>query len=119
MIIEGKGLLVGDEIADALTEYAAMVARIHQGDRVKIKALSAVGELTEVTVVFTNATAMVAETVHSELPEPENQEAIDYLRQQSMAISNIPGALADALDERSRAQELDQLQTEISLIEGA
>jgi hypothetical protein len=48
-----KDMLVGDELADALTEYAAIVARIGSGDRVKINAFSAIGESTEVTVVFT------------------------------------------------------------------
>ena len=66
-IIEGKDMLVSGELANALTEYAAIVARIGSGDRVKIKAFSAIGESTEVTVVFTAATAIVAETVHSQL----------------------------------------------------
>jgi hypothetical protein len=103
-----KDMLVGDELADALTEYAAIVARIGSGDRVKINAFSAIGESTEVTVVFTAATAIVAESVHSQLPELDNEEVTASLRRRSSAIMDPPNALDESDDEQSWMREMDQ-----------
>jgi hypothetical protein len=108
LTIEGKDLLVGDALADALTEYAAVIARTGSGDRVKIKALSPIGESTEVTVIFTSASAIVAETVESELPEPENEDATKYLRERSRSIMDPPSVPPESADEHSWTQEMDQ-----------
>jgi hypothetical protein len=108
LMVEGKDLLVGDALGDALTEYAGIVARVGSGDRVKINAYSAIGELTEVTVVFTSASAIVAETVHSDIPEPENERATEYLRQRSRAIMDPSTALEESDDEHAWMREMDQ-----------
>lgn len=106
LIVEGKDMLVGDALADALTEYAGIVARVGSGDRVKIKAYSPIGELAEVTVVFTSASAIVAETVLSDIPEPDNEQATEYLRRRSRAI--MEPALDESDDEQSWAREMDR-----------
>ncbi|BDZ45951.1 hypothetical protein [Naasia aerilata] len=73
-------LLVGDSVADLITEYAVLLSRVNTADRVTLNAIDDGGDLVSATVVLTQATTIVAETTNSPIPDPENGEAEEYIR---------------------------------------
>jgi hypothetical protein len=84
-----KSLLLGDEAADLLVEYAALVARIGSGDHVRLNALSTQGEAVVVDVLLNSGTVLLVETTRSEFPEPENVEGITTMRKR-IAAYDLP-----------------------------
>jgi hypothetical protein len=85
-----KSLLVGDEAADALTEYSALLAQHGHADTVTLKAYGADGEDVEATFVLDQGTILMAETTHSSIPEPDNSEAVRDMREKGMRLSSPP-----------------------------
>jgi hypothetical protein len=76
-----KSLLVGDEVADALLQYAAFLANEGRGDTVEIRAISSDGDEVTATFLLGPGVTMMAETAHTSLPEPGNEAALEYLEQ--------------------------------------
>lgn len=75
-----RSLLVGNEAADLLLDYAALVAQLSRGDSVRMNALAADGEPVAVGVLLNSGSSMLVESSGSVLPEPDNAAAIAYLR---------------------------------------
>ncbi len=75
-----KSLLIGDDAADTLVEYAAFIARMSSGDSVTLHALGADGELVTATFLLNSGTVMITESTFSNLPEPENAREVAYMR---------------------------------------
>ncbi|RFA18842.1 hypothetical protein [Subtercola boreus] len=100
-----KSLLVGDEAADTLAPYSALLAKHHSGDTVTLSAYDADGDDVEATVVLDQGTNLMAESTHSSIPEPDNAEAVRVMREKMMALSSPPLAqpmavqIPDALEE--------------------
>ncbi len=88
--VESKDLLIGDEVADLLTQYAALVADHGRGDRVHLHAISSDGDETHVTLVLSSGTTLLTETAHTQLPEPDNTETVTYLRQRVEQLGAPP-----------------------------
>jgi hypothetical protein len=76
-----KSLLIGDEIADALLHYAAFLATEARGDTVEIHAISSDGDEVTASFLLGPGVTMMAETTHTQLPEPDNSEAMEYIKQ--------------------------------------
>lgn len=103
-----KSLLVGDELADALLEYAAMVAASGGADNVEIRGYGVDGEEVVGTLMIGNGIDLMAESTTSPLPEPDNAAALEYLRSRGAAIEKdnhhqpVPGdpSAFGQLDER-------------------
>ena len=76
-----KSLLIGDEAADLLLEYAALVAQIGGGDKVSLRAIGADGDEVTVGFLLNSGTVLLIETsTGSALAEPDNHESIEYMR---------------------------------------
>jgi hypothetical protein len=75
-----KSLLVGDEAADTLLEYAALLARLSSGDSLRLRAIGADGDEVTATLLLNSGTVLIAETSTSSLPEPDNGAAVSYMR---------------------------------------
>jgi hypothetical protein len=84
--------LVGDDAADAIIEYAVLLARIESADAVQVAALGSDGQEQDVTFLIGPATMMTAETTESGLAEPDNSEAVADLRQRMGRITSPPHA---------------------------
>ncbi|OUE28387.1 hypothetical protein BFL36_01460 [Clavibacter michiganensis] len=67
-----KSLLMGDDAADALLEYAAALATHGRGDSVTLRALSSDGDEVDATFLLTAGSPLMAETATTTLPEPDN-----------------------------------------------
>ena len=91
-----KSLMMGDEVVDLMMEYAVLLARKSSADSVEVQAIGNDGDQVTATFLIGPATIMVAETARSSFPEPENDTAVDYLKQQIGLIKEPP--LAHGLD---------------------
>lgn len=96
LTVESKDLLVGDEAADVLTEYAALIARQGGGDHVELRAYSGDGDNVVVSIVLSSGTTLIAESSHNTLPEPDNAEAIAYMREMIHKATSPPSVQPDA-----------------------
>jgi hypothetical protein len=74
-----KSLLVGDDAADALLNYAAHLAGGAKGDTVDIHAISSDGDEVVATFLLGPGVTMMAETANTKLPEPDNTAALEYM----------------------------------------
>jgi hypothetical protein len=83
-----KSLLVGDEAADTITEYAAALARHGSADTVTLAAYGADGDDVEGTFVLDQGTVLMAETTHSSIPEPDNADAIMQMREKILRLTS-------------------------------
>jgi hypothetical protein len=93
-----KSLLVGDEVADALLEYAAVLASEARGDTVEIHAIGSDGDEVTATFLLGPGVTMMAESSHTNLPEPDNAAALEYIRQARQRPPSRSAAPADAWD---------------------
>ncbi len=91
-----KSLLVGNEAADLLMQYAALLAQISRGDAINVSAIGVDGELVEVTFLLNSGTVLLAESSTSGLPEPDNAAVITYMRGQLDSYGPVAGATGDS-----------------------
>jgi hypothetical protein len=82
-----KSILVGDEAADVLLEYAAALTTAGQGDKIDLAAHSGDGDEIIASFVLGEGVSIMAETTTSTAPEPQNAEAIAYMRERTAEIS--------------------------------
>ena len=87
-----KSLLMGDEVVDLMMEYAVLLARQASADSVDVAAIGTEGDTVTATFLIGPATIMVAETSRSVLPEPENDVAVNYLKEKIDQIKSPPNA---------------------------
>lgn len=80
LTLADRSLLIGDETAELLLTYAAVMAQRGGGDHVHVKACDKVGEETVAHIVLSGGSTLVAESMRSPLPEPDNSELIRYIR---------------------------------------
>jgi hypothetical protein len=93
-----KSLLIGDAAVLLLLEYAALIAKTHGGDAVRLHAYGADGAEVVASFLLNPGTVLMAETSPSTLPEPDNSAAERYLREQldSFSITDAVGFGIDA-----------------------
>jgi len=77
-----KNLLVGDDAAEVMLEYAAALSSAGDADTVQINAIGADGDAVVATFLLNTGSPIMAETTHSELPEPDNEDVVQYMRDQ-------------------------------------
>jgi len=79
LIFAGRPVLVGDAAADAVVDYSAVLVRAASADTIELRALDASGARIEVYYVLGSAGTVMAQTVESAEPEPDNAEAVTYM----------------------------------------
>lgn len=77
-----KNLLMGDEAADLLVEYSALLADQRRADAVDALAYSGDGDAVMVKLLLGEGTPLMTETTSTSLPEPDNVAAVNYMREQ-------------------------------------
>lgn len=92
-----KSLLVGDEVARLLLEYAAQIARTGGADSVYVQAIGSDGDAVEAGLLLDAGTVLVTETSRSSLPEPDNQQTEAHLRDR-LAAFDLDGFTPFGLD---------------------
>lgn len=99
LTVADKSLLVGDEAADLLVDYAALLAQVHSGDRVDMNAVSSDGDEVVATFLLTPGTMLMSESTHSAMPEPANEQAIAYMRERIRSYRSPEIGIVDRIDE--------------------
>jgi len=82
-----KSLLAGDAACELLIEYARLLGQEGSADSVSVNAISSEGNSTTAMFLLNSGTTMAAESVDSGLPEPDNAEAEEYLRERIEALT--------------------------------
>jgi hypothetical protein len=77
--IADTSLLIGDRIAGEVLRYAAHLERIRSADDVTIRAIGADGEEVSFLLPLGGWTPLVAERTDCSLPEPLNEDALEYI----------------------------------------
>lgn len=88
-----KSLLVGDEAADVLLEYAVLLADRGRADSVRLNAYGADGDEVVATFLLDAGTPLMAETSQTSMNEPDNSLAIAYIRARIEEFRSPPHAL--------------------------
>jgi hypothetical protein len=94
-----KSLLMGDDAADMLVEYAAVLGANGSADNVTVHVLSVDGNEVDATFVLNSSSDLVAETTNSALDLPGNEAAVSYMRDAILKITSPPQAQPIALSE--------------------
>lgn len=81
-----KPVLVGDDAADTLIEYARVLAEHREADTVTLRAVSPDGNTVEATYLLNPSTILMIETTNSELEPPDNDEAVRRMRNRIEAL---------------------------------
>lgn len=92
-----KDFLVGDALADAVLEYAAVLGETRSADSIDIRAIGADGDEIEATFFLSAGVPLVAETTRSSLPEPDNAETVAYI--EARLAQHVAPATAQPLDD--------------------
>ena len=75
-----KSLLVGNEAAESLVQYAAVLARADSADSVTLNAIGIDGAEVQAMFLLNSGTVLLAESSTSGLPEPDNADVVQYMR---------------------------------------
>ncbi|PPG37690.1 hypothetical protein C5C36_12895 [Rathayibacter sp. AY1G1] len=87
ILFADKTILVGDEAADALVEYAVALASKGAADTVEYTGIGADGGTVDATFLVNAAAALIVETTPSDLPEPDNAAEVARLRARIDALT--------------------------------
>lgn len=75
-----KTLLMGTDAAEALMEYARVLAQAASADAVTLRCLSTDGDAVQATFLLHAHTALLVESTYSDVGAPDNTEAVIELR---------------------------------------
>ena len=102
-----KSLLVGNEAADLLLEYAALLTQRGSGDTVDLRAIGVDGNEVEATFLLGGGASLMAESTESVLPEPDNAQSEMYIREQMMRITSPPNVVPENQSMPSSYEDLN------------
>jgi|GEM_PF-937756 len=88
-----KSLLIGDEAADVLIEYAALLGREGGADTVDLRAISSAGDETTATFLLNAGSVLMVETATTKVEEPDNNGAILEMHARMLLITSPPSVL--------------------------
>ena len=91
-----KSILMGDAAAKTALEYAAELAHSGDADDVQFRAISSDGDNVEAILLLGGGSPIMAESAHTQLPEPDNTAALEYMKGRLDALRHVP--VAGALD---------------------
>jgi hypothetical protein len=80
--IAEKSFLLGDDVADLLIRYAALLGKVNSADSISVRSIGIDGEIVEAQFLLNSGSVMMAESTHSALPEPDNRDAVQYIEDQ-------------------------------------
>jgi hypothetical protein len=94
-----KSLLLDDETADALVEYAALLVQHDSADTVDVHAFGADGDEVDAKLLLSSGAPIMVETSQTSLPDPDNREALAYIRSASARLSHPVGGPIEGLQD--------------------
>ncbi|MCU1550577.1 MAG: hypothetical protein JWR36_1137 [Glaciihabitans sp.] len=97
-----KSILLGDQTADLIMEYAALLAQRHTADTVTVHAIGADGNDVEATLLLDQGAPLMIETATTTVQEPDNVSTEQYMSDRMQMMSSPPPGLAlerDSIDQ--------------------
>lgn len=88
----GRTLLVGDEVAELIVEYAAALARCGGADTVRLTAYGADGDELQILLLLGQGVSVMAESSKIDMPELENRDVVSYMRQRLARTAVAPSS---------------------------
>jgi hypothetical protein len=85
-----KSLFAGDEAADLLLEYAALLASRSDADTVTMRVMGPDGNESDATFLLDSGAPLMAESTNSSLPALDDSAAISYMREKIALLSSPP-----------------------------
>jgi hypothetical protein len=85
---------IGDDAADAVLDYAVELARHESAASVDLVVLDAAGAEQAVRFLLGPATMMMAETMASSFPEPDNAASVTAMGERVEALVHPPNVAA-------------------------
>ncbi|WP_404432379.1 hypothetical protein LG299_00265 [Microbacterium lacus] len=82
-----RSLLMGDQAADTLLEYARLIADARHADSVTLNAISPDGNTVEASFLLNSNTVLVIESTNSATVAPNNDEAVKAMQAQIDSLS--------------------------------
>jgi hypothetical protein len=108
LTVADKAMLIGDEAGDLLIRYSAALGRNNLADDVDVHVYSSDGDEVEASLVLNQGMTIMAESTHTSLPEPDNAEAVAYMRSKLEAMEHPPEVQASKTeDEAAWETEID------------
>lgn len=98
MLFGAKSVLLGDEAANTLFDYAAHVVRVRTGDHVDLRGYSDDGSEVTVTLLLDPGIVLAAETTDVPFEDRDNRDAIAYMRERMRAYEPAAHQLDPELD---------------------
>ncbi len=83
-----KTLFMGDDAADALTTYAAVLADNQRADTVTLNAIGPDGHAVQATFVLDSGTSLMTETADDAFIAPDNSDALQYMKGRTASITD-------------------------------
>jgi hypothetical protein len=87
-----RSLLIGDDAADLVLEYASALANEGASDTVRLNALGADGDEVVATLLLGQGVPLMAETSSTSLTALDNTEAVEYMREKLIQLADPPNA---------------------------
>lgn len=97
MTIADKSLLAGDEVVDLLVEYATVLGRDGSADNVELRALGPDGDEVIATFLLNGGITIIAESTTSNIPEPDNRKAEEYMHSEITRRAGLAAASPEAI----------------------
>nr|WP_201469924.1 hypothetical protein [Microbacterium hydrocarbonoxydans] len=76
-----KSVLVGNDAADTLMDYARMLAAEGNADTVTLQVVSPDGNVVDASFLLTPSTELMVESTNSPLEEPDNAVTVHEMRE--------------------------------------
>lgn len=102
-----KSLLVDNESADLIVDYAVAIASSGTADKVELRGFGADGDEVVGSFVLNSGTILMAETVHTSIPDPDNSEAVAYMRGRLGRLQSPPMVQPSDADYSQHLSALD------------
>ena len=87
MTFADKSLLMGDDAADTLLEYARVIADSEGADTVTLRSMSQDGNTVDASFLLNVNTVLMIETTNSEVQPPDNTAAVIEMRERITALT--------------------------------
>jgi hypothetical protein len=76
-----QSVLIGDEAADVLIRFSALLAEKGHADAISLNVLGEDGDESEASFVIGSGTNLMTASTNSKIPEPDNEQGIGVMRE--------------------------------------
>ena len=101
-----QSVLIGDQAADTLIRFSAVLAEKGHADAVSLNAIGNEGDSIVASFVLGSGTNLMSATTNSTIPEPDNGEGVEAMEQKMQILLSPPPAQPDS-GEWPAAEEFD------------